>query len=98
MAECTYCLGQGKLASRECTTALGVISCHSYVDPCHVCGGTGKLQPSDTKVVQIGTKFDPDRPRDHVWGFSGLGHGAMMCQACKMTDREAYVLGGLCDG
>jgi hypothetical protein len=36
---------------------------------------------------------------DHKWVKSNLGHGETMCEKCKVTNREAAVLGLLntCD-
>jgi hypothetical protein len=37
----------------------------------------------------------PPGPMLHDWTESTLGHGELMCRRCRMTNREAAVLGEL---
>lgn len=38
-------------------------------------------------------KPDKPAPFQHAWVPSTLGHGETMCSRCKITNREAAVLG-----
>jgi len=39
----------------------------------------------------------PPQGREHKWGPSKVGHGEAQCVWCGCTNREAWVLGMICD-